>query len=103
MRQPTRPLGGGSESRVHVLRLSEVTPTRPARFRVPTHCVFCGAVGVVHPETTIAGKFVELNWCCRFCERSWPITAAEQQMEERRSDRDRRRSTRADRRGRKPR
>ena len=55
----------------------------PLWFRLPTKCIFCGAVGTVVPETTIRGDAVLMAWCCRSCNNDWPITD-EQTMEDRR-------------------
>lgn len=60
-------------------------PTTAVRFRIPSHCKWCGAAGTVKPETTISGGSVFLTWCCRGCSREWPITRGETQMVERRT------------------
>jgi hypothetical protein len=60
-------------------------PTTPVRFRVPTRCRVCGALGTVNAETTITAGSVRLTWCCRACGHEWPITRGEQESTERRA------------------
>src|SRR5687768_9474892 len=75
-----------------------VTAT-PIRCRVPAACPHCGAEGSVHPEVTIVGGSLTRTWCCKACTAEWPITSGERYIEEHRSGvRDRRRTTRKERR-----
>jgi hypothetical protein len=54
---------------------------------------------MVSLETIVSGQTVELKWCCRGCGASWSVSAKETDMPDRRaSPRDRRKSSRADRR-----
>jgi hypothetical protein len=69
-------------------------------FRRPAECVLCGAVGTVMAETTVHGDSVFVAWCCEKCQGEWPITPDElEAIERRRGLEDRRRTTRAERRG----
>lgn len=53
------------------------------RFRIPAQCTSCAAKGSVVAETMIQGESVMLTWLCRTCDHEWPITAEEQQVEQR--------------------
>jgi hypothetical protein len=71
------------------------------RLRVPDGCPACRVSGTVALETTITGAEVLLRWCCRSCSHDWLVTDAEVTAAERRtSPRDRRRTSRTERRGR---
>jgi hypothetical protein len=39
--------------------------------------------GTIVAETTISGGELSLTWCCRTCQREWPIAAEEQELERR--------------------
>lgn len=74
-------------------------PTTPVRFRVPTRCKQCGALGTVTAETTITRGSVRLTWCCRACGTEWAITRGEQELLDRREGKpDQRRVKRSERR-----
>jgi hypothetical protein len=70
------------------------------RFRLPERCRFCNALGSVRLEQTIKARSVTLRWCCNLCDQGWPITDEDAQPERRAATKDRRRTTRADRRNR---
>jgi hypothetical protein len=44
------------------------------RFKVPDLCPFCGAVGQATAETTVVSNTLTVQWCCRVCNRGWPVT-----------------------------
>jgi hypothetical protein len=64
------------------------------KLNLPPECKFCGAVGHVTVEATIAGDLVILRWCCRKCSQEWAVTSAELTAAERRRLADRRRRAR---------
>jgi hypothetical protein len=67
----------------------------------PVGCPHCGAEGTNVLETHIVRGAVALVWCCKACGQEWPSTRGQQQTIERREGKpDRRKATRADRRGR---
>jgi hypothetical protein len=69
------------------------------RLRVPDVCPACDISGAVALETTITGSEILLRWCCRSCSHDWLVTDAEVTAAERRaSTRDRRRTSRMERR-----
>jgi hypothetical protein len=74
-------------------------PHNPVRFRLPARCPFCGASGLIVPQTTITAGAVLLTWCCRPCKKEWPISAAEQEPERRTGAPDTRAMPRRERRG----
>lgn len=73
----------------------------PLRLQIPQTCPLCAAVGRVILEPTAFNlETVLLHWRCTRCQQSWPVTAAETGVTERRqgaADR-RRQPTRKDRR-----
>jgi len=64
---------------------------------LPDCCRFCNAAGTITAESTINGETVVLNWCCRLCGETWPVTYTDQEKR-RRAVPDRRRLVREDRR-----
>ena len=68
---------------------------------VPSQCIFCQSPGTVVPATRIWRGAVVRSWRCETCERVWDLLPDEQRPLDRRTGAiDRRRATRADRRGR---
>jgi hypothetical protein len=68
---------------------------------VPHRCLFCRSAGTVVVALRIWGGVVARCWHCRACERHWPLSPEDHQAFDRRAGpADRRRATRADRRGR---
>jgi hypothetical protein len=68
---------------------------------VPARCVFCHSPRTVVVAMSIWKGALARCWHCRTCERDWPLSPDEQKAFNRRSGpADRRRATRADRRGR---
>src|SRR3954471_17688083 len=78
-------------------RRREESELTELRLRMPKECPFCGRLGTVTLETTVRGDAVTLNWCCRECGREWRIQADEQ-LPDRRSSPERRKSVRKERR-----
>jgi hypothetical protein len=69
------------------------------KLRVPEDCPVCHVPGTVTLETTVAAGEAVLRWCCRSCGYEWLITEAEITAAERRAaPRDRRRTSRNERR-----
>jgi len=58
----------------------------PLSLRLPEECPACEGRGAIQPEHTISARQVALNWSCRRCGHSWPITNAERDLREQRSD-----------------
>jgi hypothetical protein len=71
------------------------------RLRLPDKCHACGMNVSVRLSSTVHGSSVDLAWWCGACGYEWPVRSADCELTERRHGKaDRRKSTRADRRGR---
>jgi hypothetical protein len=68
-------------------------PTVPYRLRIPERCEFCNAQRTIALQPTTSGKVVSLKWVCGACHREWAVA-----QDRRSGQRDRRRSSRTDRR-----
>ena len=68
------------------------------RYVVPSHCLFCVTAGRVALAACVRGGAVVVCWRCDECEHEWPVHPHEQLDERRHGLKDRRRTTRADRR-----
>ena len=87
-------------ARVRAWRLSWARCEMMMRPSVPHRCVFCHSAGSVVVAMSIWHGALARCWHCRTCERDWPLSPGEQQAFNRRAGPgDRRRATRADRRG----
>jgi hypothetical protein len=74
---------------------------RMIRYLVPEQCIYCGTAGQVTLTARTPRGAVAICWHCEECHGMWPIKQSEQLDERRSAPGDRRRLTRADRRGRK--
>ena len=48
------------------------------QFKVPESCPFCGVVGRVGAETTVSGDTLTVQWCCRACNKGWPVAPTDE-------------------------
>jgi hypothetical protein len=70
-----------------------------ARFHLPRNCFQCDGVSTIVLQTVVQGDAVSLAWICQSCGRETPINIGRpNEPDRRKGPRERRRTTRKDRR-----